>query len=102
MPSGNTEPNNSEGIYDVKPLKEFTNNQTKVHVAVKVKNNNLAIFINNKVLTASSGFKMLYGGDCKICGLPAGTVFNSIFFTNTTNNSDEMKVYISNVKITKE
>ena len=102
MPSGNTEPNYSEGIYDVKPLKEFTNRQTKVHVTVKVKNYNLGIFINNKELTTSSGFKLLYGGGCKICGLPAGTVFNSIFFTNTTNNSGEIKVYISNVKITKE
>lgn len=100
MPSENNE-NNSEGIYDVKPLKEFTNNKTKVHVAVKVKNNNLGIFINNKELTTSAGFKMLYGGDCKVCGLPSGTVFNSIFFLNTTNNADAVKVYISNVKITK-
>lgn len=100
FPSQN-EQNSSEGIYDVKPLKEFTNNQTKVHVAVKVKNDNLGIFINNNELTTSSGFKMQYGGDCKVCGLPAGTVFNSIFFTNTTNNADAVKVYISNVKISK-
>jgi hypothetical protein len=102
MPSANTESNNSEGIHNVKSLREFTNKQTKVHVAVKVKNNNLSIFINNKEFTASSGFKLQYGGDCKVCGLPAGTTFNSIFFTNTTNNADAIKVYISNVKITKE
>lgn len=101
MPSVNTEPNNSEGIYDVKPLKEFTNKQTKIHVVVKVKNNNLGIFINNKELTTSSDFKLQYGGDCKVCGLPAGTIFNSIFFTNTTNNADAVKVYITNVKISK-
>jgi hypothetical protein len=101
FPSQN-EQNSSEGIYNVKPLKEFTNNQTKVHVAVKVKNDNLGIFINNKELTTSSGFKLQYGGDCKVCGLPAGTEFNSIFFTNTTNNADAVKVYISNIKITKE
>jgi hypothetical protein len=101
MPSANTESNNSEGIYDVKPLKEFTNKQTKVHIAVKLKNNNLTIFINNKELTASSGFKLLYGADCKVCGLPPGTLFNSIFFTNITN-ADAAKVYISNVRITKE
>jgi hypothetical protein len=100
-PSENNQ-NYSEGIYDVKPLREFTNKQTKVHVAVKVKNNNLGIFINNKELTSSSGFKLQYDGACKVCGLPAGTVFNSIFFTNTTNNADEVKVYISNIKISKE
>jgi hypothetical protein len=99
--SANTE-NSSEGIYNVTPLKEFTNNQNKAHVVVKVKNNNLAIFINNKELTTSSGFKLLYGGDCKVCGLPAGTLFNSIFFINTTNNADVVKVYISNVVITKD
>ena len=100
MPSQNMQ-NSSEGIYDVKSLKEFTNRQTKIHVAVKVKNNNLTIFINNKELTASPGFKLQYGADCKVCGLPDGTVFNSLFFTNTTNNADSVKVYISNVKISK-
>jgi hypothetical protein len=99
MPSANTEPNNSEGIYDVKPLKEFTNKQTKVHVAVIVKNNSLSILINNKELTSSSGFKLQYGGNCNVCGLPAGTIFNSIFFINTTNNAEAIKVYISNIKI---
>ena len=100
MPSQNMQ-NSSEGIYDVKSLKEFTNRQTKIHVAVKVKNNTLAIFINNKELTASPGFKLQYGADCKVCGLPDGTLFNSLFFTNTTNNADSVKVYISNVKISK-
>lgn len=99
-PSENNQ-NYSEGIYDVKPLKEFTNRQTKVHVAVKVKSNSLGIFINNKELTSSSGFKLQYGGDCKVCGLPAGTVFNTVLFTNTTDKADEIKVYISNVKISK-
>lgn len=99
-PSQNNE-NNSEGIYDVKPLKDFTNRQTKIHVAIKVKNNTVGIFVNNKELTSSSAFKLQYGGNCKSCGLPAGTLFNSIYFTNITNNADAVKVYISNVKITK-
>jgi hypothetical protein len=101
VPSDNNQ-NYSEGIYDVKPLKEFTDKQNKIHIAIKIKNNNLSIFINNKELTSSSGFKLQYGGDCKVCGIPAGTVFNSIFFTNTTNNADEIKVYISNIKISKD
>ena len=100
MPSQNMQ-NSSEGIYDVKPLKEFTNRQNKIHVTIKVKNNNLTIFINSKELTASPGFKLQYGADCKVCGLPDGTVFNSLFFTNTTKNADSVKLYISNVKITK-
>lgn len=99
-PSENNQ-NYSEGIYDVKPLKEFTNRQTKIHVAVKVKNNNLGIFINNKELTSSTGFKLQYGGDCKVCGIPPGTVFNTVLWTNTTDKADEIKVYIGNVAITK-
>jgi len=101
MPAVN-EQNYSEGIYDVKPLKEFTNKQTKIHVAVNVKNNNLTISVNNKLLTNSSGFKLKYDADCKLCGLPPGTIFNSIFWVNTTNNPDEIKTYISNIKITKD
>lgn len=99
-PSDNNQ-NYSEGIYDVTPLKEFTNRQTKIHVTVKVKSTNLSIFINNKEFTSSAGFKLLYGGDCKVCGLPTGSVFNTILFTNTTDKADEIKVYISNVKISK-
>lgn len=93
------EQNSSEGIYDVLTLREFTDKQNKVHVTVSVRNNNLSIFINNKELTSSSGFKLQYGGNCNVCGLPAGTVFNSIFFINTTNNAEAIKVYISNIKI---
>lgn len=99
VPSQN-EQNSSEGIYDVRALREFTDKQTKVHITVSVRNNNLSIFVNNKELTSSSGFKLLYGGNCNVCGLPAGTVFNSIFFINTTNNAEVIKVYISNIKIT--
>lgn len=95
------EQNNSEGIYNVKPLKEFTNKQTKIHVAVIVKNNNLKISVNNKLLTNSSDFKLQYGADCKLCGLPSGTIFNGIFWVNITNNADEIKAYISNIKISK-
>lgn len=93
------EQNSSEGIYDVLTLREFTDKQNKVHVTVSVRNNNLSIFINNKELTSSSSFKLQYGGNCNVCGLPAGTVFNSIFFINTTNNAEAIKVYISNIKI---
>lgn len=93
------EQNSSEGIYDVLTLREFTDKQNKVHVTVSVRNNNLSIFINNKELTSSSSFKLQYGGNCNVCGLPAGTVFNSIFLINTTNNAEAINVYISNIKI---
>ncbi|MGC4103162.1 hypothetical protein [Ferruginibacter sp.] len=95
------EENFSEGIYDNKPLKEFTDKKTRIHVAVKVKNSNLSIFVNNKEISNTASFKLLYGGACKTCGLPQGTLINNIFWTNTTDDSEHIKVYIGNIKISK-
>ncbi len=93
--------NSSEGIFYTYPLRDFTDKKTKVHVAVKVKAAILTVFINNKQVAVSTDFKMTYGGACISCGLPAGTSFNSVFWKNTTND-ENVKVYISNVKITKD
>lgn len=92
--------NSSEGIFYTYPLREFTDKKTKVHVAVKVKGAILTVFINNKQVAVSTDFKMTYGGACISCGLPAGTRFNGIFWKNTTSDAENVKVYISNVKIT--
>ncbi|MGZ8544492.1 MAG: hypothetical protein ACXWV0_04305, partial [Flavisolibacter sp.] len=100
-PSINKE-NGSEGIFYTYPLNEFTNKKTKVHVAVKLKDDILTVLINNKQVAVSTNFKMTYGGTCISCGLPAGTRFNSIFWKNTTNDAENVKVYISNVKVTKD
>jgi len=94
--------NSSEGISYTYPLREFTNKKTKVHVAVKINDGTLTVFINDKQVVASADFKMAYGGDCISCGLPAGTKFNAVFWKNTTNNAENVKVYISNLKITKD
>ncbi len=96
------EQNNSEGIFYSYPLREFTDKKTSVHVAVKVKGTVLTVFINNKQVAVSTDFKMTYGGACISCGLPAGTRFHAVFWENTTNDAENVKVYISNVKITKE
>jgi len=93
--------NNSSGLLYEYALLEFTNKKTKIHVTVKVKNNVLTVFINNKPIAISTDFKMIYGGKCITCGLPAGTKFNSVFWSNSTNDADTIHVYISNVKITK-
>jgi len=100
-PSVNNQ-NFSEGIFYTYPLREFTDKKTKVHVAVKVKGAVLTVLINNKQVAVSKDFKMLYGGSCISCGLPAGTRFNGVFWKNTTNDAENVKVYISNVKISKE
>ena len=96
------EQNFSEGILYSYPLREFTDKKTTVHVAVKVKGTVLAVFINNKQVAVSTDFKMTYGAVCISCGLPAGTRFNGVFWENTTNDAEDVKVYISNIKITKE
>ena len=100
-PSVNTQ-NISEGILYRYPLREFTDKKTTVHVAVKVQGPLLTVLINNKQVAVSTDFKMTYGGACISCGLPAGTRFNAVFWRNTTTDSENVKVYISNVKITKE
>jgi hypothetical protein len=94
--------NYSEGISYAYPLVEFTNKKTTVHVAITVKNNVVSVFINDKPVAESTSFKLAYGGKCINCGVPSGTKFNSIFWNNSTNDADHVKVYMSNVNITKE
>lgn len=94
--------NNVSGLSYEYALREFTNKKTKIHVALTVKNNILIVLINNKPIAKSSDFKMAYGGKCVACGVPTGTKFTNIYWENSTSDSDKVKVYISNIKITKE
>jgi hypothetical protein len=94
--------NNSPGLVYEYALREFTNNKTKIHVAVKVINSILSVFINDKPVAVSTNFKMTYGGKCITCGLPPGSRINTIFWNNSTNDSGNINVYIGNIKITKE
>jgi hypothetical protein len=96
------EQNYSEGIYGTFPLKEFTNKKTTVHVVVKIKNGILTILVNNKEVANSKHFKLMHGGDCKVCGIGSDVKFNTLYFTNITDKQGETRVYISNIKITKE
>jgi hypothetical protein len=89
-----------ELVYEY-PLREFTDKKTTVHVAVVVKNNLLSVLINNKTVAVSTDFKTPYGGKCSTCGLQPGIKFNTVFWNNTTNDVDNMNVYLSNVKVTK-
>lgn len=91
-----------EGISYTYPLREFTNKKTTVHVGVNVKSGVLTVFINNKPVAASTDFKLTYGGNCISYGVPDGIKFNAVYWKNTTDYAHNVKVYISNVKITKE
>lgn len=101
LPAVNTQ-NFSEGISHTYALREFTNKKTTIHVAVKLKSGVLSIFINNKQVAVSTDFKMAYGAACAVCGIPAGSRFSSLHWKNTTNDADNIKTYIGNIKITKE
>lgn len=76
-------------------LKEFSNKKTSLHATVKVKNEQVAFFINNKQIAPATG-------------IPPNTQFRKISFMNNTQNwspdgkSDAVNVYISNVKIVKD
>jgi hypothetical protein len=100
-PSSNKQ-NNSEGIRYEYSLKEFSNKRTRIHVGVKVNKNIVTIFVNDKQVGTSKDFKMTYGGKCVVCGFPESTRFNGLFWNNTTNDADNIRVYLGNVKITKE
>ena len=100
-PEVNTQ-NYADGLSYEYPLREFTNKKTKVHISVSVKNNILTVLVNNTPVAVSTNFKMTYGAKCISCGVPAGTKFNAVFWNNTTSDADHIKVYMSNIKITKE
>jgi hypothetical protein len=82
-------------------LLEFNNKDNKVHAAVQVSNGEINLFINNMLVAASKDFKVPYAGDCTNCTVPAGHKFNTIKWTNRTDDVDKTGVYISNIKITK-
>ena len=97
-PSKNIQ-NQSEGLEANVPLREFTNNKTKIHVSVKLKNGNISIAINGKEVSNSSQYKLKYGTPCISCGFDPASVINSIYWTATTDDSDNIKVYLGNVEI---
>ena len=94
--------NHEEGIFSSYDLREFTNIKTKIHVGVSIKEGKLKLFINSKQVAVSSDFKMTYGKPCISCNIPAGTKFRTLYWRNITNDSENGKVYFSNVKITKD
>jgi len=93
--------NFSEGTFYTYALREFTNKKNKVHVALSITGGELKLLINDKEIAASADFKMTYGKPCLSCNLPAGTKFKTVYWKNTTNDAENVNVYISNVKITK-
>ncbi|MDZ7650956.1 MAG: hypothetical protein U5K54_29590 [Cytophagales bacterium] len=94
--------NNSEGTYFTAPVLDFTNNKINAHVTFQLKNGQLKLLLNEKQIALSDDFKMAYGKACSSCGLPPNSMFNTISWKNTTNDSDHVNVYISNIKITKD
>lgn len=94
--------NNSDGLHYEYALKEFTNNTTKIHVAVNITNGLVEVLVNNNLIASSATSKLTYGGSCVECGIPANTAIKSIYWKNITNDADNIKVYISNIKITKQ
>lgn len=89
-------------------LREFTNKKTSLHATVIVKNGQATFFLNDKQVAVSKDFKQDYCKGCVCKGIPPNTTFRKISFTNTTQNwspdgkSNEVHVYVSNVRITKE
>lgn len=98
----NNKQNFVEGISYEYPLREFTDKKTKVHISIKATSGVLSVLVNNKQVAVSTDFKLAYGEKCVVCGFPAGTRFNNIFWKNSTTDADNIKIYLSNVKITNQ
>jgi hypothetical protein len=96
------EENYSKGIRAEYPLTQFTDKKTTVHITLQAQNGNISALVNNKNVIESKDFKMTYGGNCKLCGIAPDIQFTNILFNNVTNDSDNVGVYLSNVKITKQ
>lgn len=94
--------NYSEGIRYEYSLKEFSSKRNRIHVGVRVKNSAVIIYINDKEVAQSKDFKLAYGGKCVVCGFPESAKINGLFWNNTTNDADNIGMYLGNVKITKE
>ncbi|MGG9960546.1 hypothetical protein [Ferruginibacter sp. SUN106] len=94
-------------FYYTHDLREFTNKKTALHVLIKVNNGGALLFINDKQVAVSTDFKKDYCNNCVCKGIPPGTAFRKITFTNNTQNwspdskSNAVNVYISNIKISK-
>lgn len=84
------------------PLTVFTNRQNSVHVKLQKKGNEVSLFINNKPLATSSNFKSKYGKPCEYCTLSPGIQFSTITWRNMTDDAENVHVYISHVKLSKE
>ena len=86
----------------IMPQMVFTNRANKVHIRLQKKGTIVTLFINNKPVATSSEFKTKYGKPCSYCLIPAGIQFSTINWSNTTDDSENIRAYISNVKIAKE
>ncbi|UFH56858.1 hypothetical protein [Spirosoma sp. KNUC1025] len=96
-----THTNNGPGQVIV-PLKTFTDRKTTVHVTLRKRSSDITLLINDKPILSSADFKSVYGYPCEYCIVPAGVQFNTIYWENITNEGENVNVYISNVKLSKE
>lgn len=99
-PSKNIQ-NHGEGLEATIPLKEFTNIKNKIHVTLLVKNGNIAVSINGREVSNSNAFTLKYGAPCVTCGFAPGSMINSISWKGSTEDAENIKVYLGNVRINK-
>jgi hypothetical protein len=99
---GDNRENNKEGIYFKASLPEFTDKKALVHITVQMKDGECRILVNGRSTGTPAAFRMAYGKACVQCGVPAGTRFNTLNWRNVTEDSGDVSVYISNIKLVKD
>lgn len=80
---------------------EFTSTKKLVHVKLQKKGANITVYLNGKPITTSTEFKSKYGKPCGDCQIVPSLQYTRISFENRSQDGDT-KVYLSNVKVTKE
>ncbi|MBS1512485.1 MAG: hypothetical protein JST86_16695 [Bacteroidetes bacterium] len=93
------EQNFSGGAFFTYEFREFNNRNNKIHAAITVKDGTAKLAVNNKAIASLKDLKLQYGGNCTDCSIPANMVFNYLSFKNINRDA---KVFVSNIKITKE
>ncbi|AUD00604.1 hypothetical protein [Spirosoma pollinicola] len=90
------------GGESILPQMVFTNRRNKVHVTLQKRSDRVTLFINDKQVATTADFKTKYGKPCAYCLIPTGIQFTTINWENISDDSENIKAYISNVKITKD
>lgn len=100
-PNDPNEQNNAKGIRAQYELRQFTDGQSRVHITLTVKDGGLNVWVNDKPVIKPSDYKLTYGGNCVLCGVPGELQFRNLLLNNVTDSRSGAGIYVSNIRLVK-